>query len=1102
MKVKKLLTCILRLLVIGLAFTSFHLNAADQLVTRFSQPPAATKPRCYWYWMDGHISREGITKDLEAMKRVGIGGAFIGVISGQSGAAANPEPKALTPQWWGFIEHAIREGSRIGVQIGLFNSPGWSQTGGPWVSPEQAMRYVVQTETAVKGPQKFSGKLPAPQEGFQPLTIQAFPAPAGDAAVATITSRTADVIDFQMPENSSARSLTVRPTAPINAAAELQASADGTNFRTVRRFQIARHNQMLGVGPLPLAPVVISFPAIADRHFRLVCGSANALGDVQLSAAARVDSYAEKSLLKMFQEPLPPFDFYTWPQAPEPESTDLCIRPETIIDLTKNLRPDGTLEWNVPPGDWVILRSGLIPTGTKNSPAPAEATGFEVDKMNRAALKAHFDAYITPLLKKLTSAERKSWTHVIADSYEAGPQNWTDGFAADFQKRFGYDPLRLLPVMGGRIVGSADQSDRFLWDLRRFVADRIASEYVGGLRELCHAAGLKLWLENYGHWGFPAEFLQYGGQSDEIAGEFWVGADLGGPEVRAASSAVHTYGKRVVWAEAFTGGPVLSNTPRDLKALGDWSFAEGVNQFVFHVYIHQPWEDKKPGVNAWFGTEFNRHNTWFDASKPWIDYLRRCSVMLQTGHHVADVAYYIGEDTPKMIGVRNPELPAGHDYDYINSEVIEKHLHVKDGRFVLPDGMSYRLLVLPESATMRPAVLKKIGQLVAAGGTILGPPPSRSPSLENFPAADDEVKSLAADIWKNPNVLTGINLTQAFERLKVTPDVVVPADVLWKHRADETTDIYFLTNTRPSARTETVSFRTSDRTPELWWPETGKIQPLADYQLVDGRLQVPVAFDPHGSVFVVFRTPRTSDQRITPQNLGSLKILKATYGAKDGTASTDVTAILTKSILNGRLDFTVENEALGGDPAYLKEKQLTVDFTSEGKPGTVTLPEHGRLQLPASPELPGPWNVIFQGRSLAFEKLISWTEHPDADIKYFSGSATYTRRFQISDLKSQIHLDLGTVHAIAKVRLNGKEIATLWKEPYATDITAALRQGTNTLEIDVINSWHNRLVGDHQPGATPTTFTTHNKYNANTPLQPAGLLGPVRLVRSGESKTH
>lgn len=1083
------------LLLYLLAATSFHTDAADDLAAQFTQPPVATKPRCYWYWMDGHISKEGITKDLEAMKRVGIGGAFIGIISGQSGATPNPDPKALTPQWWGFIEHAIREGSRIGVQIGLFNSPGWSQTDGPWVTPEQAMRYVVQTETPVNGPQNFSAKLPAPEEGFQPLTIQAFPAPAGDTATATITSRTGHAIDFQMPENSSARSLTVRPTAPINTAAELQASADGTNFRTIRNFQISRHNMMLGVGPVPLAPIVISFPAFTDRHFRLLCSGANALGDVQLSAASRVESFAEKSLIKMYQEPLPPFDFYTWPQAQEPDSADFSIRPDTVIDLTKNLRPNGTLEWDVPPGDWIILRSGLLPTGTKNSPAPAEATGFEVDKLNRTALKAHFDAYITPLLKKLTPAERKSWTHVIADSYEAGPQNWTDGFAADFQKRFGYDPMRFLPVMGGRIVGSADQSDRFLWDLRRFVADRIASEYVAGLRELSNAAGLTLWLENYGHWGFPAEFLQYGGQSDEIAGEFWVGADLGGPEVRAASSAVNTYGKRVVWAEAFTGGPVLANTPRDLKARGDWSFAEGINQFVLHVYIHQPWEDKKPGVNAWFGTEFNRHNTWFDASKPSIDYLRRCSVMLQTGHHVADVAYYIGEDSPKMTGARSPELPAGHDYDFINSEVIEKYLSVKDGRFVLPDGMSYRLLVLPESATMRPVVLKKIGRLVTDGGPILGPPPSRSPSLENFPAADEEVKTLAAEIWKNPNVMTDINLTQAFERLGITPDIIVPTDVLWKHRADESTDIYFLSNTRPSARSETISFRTNDRTPELWWPETGKIQPLADYQFADGRLQVPISFDPHGSVFVVFRTPRTSDARITPPTPGSLKIVQASYAAIDGTATTDVTALLSAAIRNGRLDFPVENDALGGDPAYLKQKQLTVEFTSAGKPGTVTLPEHARLQIPTSPELPGPWNVTFLGRSLSFEKLISWTEHPDADIKYFSGSANYSKRFQISNLESPIHLDLGTVHAIAKVRVNGKEVATLWKEPYTTDITPALRQGANTLEIDIINSWHNRLVGDLQPGATPASFSTHNKYDANTPLQPSGLLGPVLLIR-------
>ena len=1010
------------LAILGLlAVSAIQTRAADDLAGRFAQPPAATQPRCYWYWMDGHISKAGITKDLEAMKRVGIGGAFIGIISGQSGISANPHPLALTPEWWEFIEHAIREASRIGVEIGLFNSPGWSQTGGPWVTPEQAMRYVVQTETPVTGPQAFSAALPAPQEGFQPLTIQAFPAPAGDAAVAVIQSRTANSIHFQMPENSSARSITVRPSTTVNAAAELQASADGTNFRTIRNFQISRYNMMLGVGPVQLAPVVITFPAVADRFFRLLCSSAHALGDVQLSAAARVESFAEKSLIKMYQEPLPPFDFYTWPAAAEPESPDFSIQPASIIDLTDNLQPDGTLQWQVPPGDWIILRSGLVPTGTRNSPAPAEATGFEVDKMNRAALEAHFDAYITPLLNRLSPAERVSWTHVIADSYEAGPQNWTDDFAADFQSRFGYDPLRFLPVMGGRIVGSADQSERFLWDLRRFVADRIATEYVGGLRDLCHQAGLKLWLENYGHWGFPAEFLQYGGQSDEIGGEFWVGSNLGTKELRAASSAAHTYGKPVVWAEAFTGGPSFANTPRDLKNLGDWSFSEGVNQFVFHVFIHQPWEDTKPGVNAWFGTEFNRHNTWFESSKPWIDYLRRCSVMLQTGKHVADVAYYIGEDAPKMTGTRNPELPAGYDYDYINSEVIENHLTVQNGRFVLPDGMSYRLLVLPESATMRPAVLQKIGQLVAAGGAVLGPAPTRSPSLENFPAADATVQTLAAGIWANNQVMTGVNLTQALAQLNATPDIVVPADLRWKHRSDGNTDIYFLSNARSSARTETISFRVHDRTPELWFPETGQIQAIADYQLVNGRLHVPVSFESQGSVFVVFRHPRTLDE----------------------------------------LD---------------------------------TQSEYANLRVPISPGITGPWNVTFPGHSLAFGNFISWPDHPDPAIKYFSGSATYSKTFQISNLTSQIHLDLGTVHAIAKVRVNGQEIATLWKEPYTTDITAALQLGSNTLEVEVTNTWHNRLVGDRQPGVTPSTFITTNPFKAQTPLQPSGLLGPVSLV--------
>ncbi len=1012
-----------RIVLAILALSALSWSAAvDDLEKNFTTPPEGTRPRCYWYWMDGHITKEGITHDLEAMRRVGIGEGYIGIISGQSGLPAADGPKALTPQWWEFIEHAVREGGRLGVDIGLFNSPGWSQSGGPWVKPAQAMRYVAMPEIRLRGPQHFEGNLPQPPGAFQDLAVLAFPAPAGEGERAKETARTPKGVAFEMPAPFTARSVTVQPVKPISVTAELQASDDDQQYRTVKKFAIDRHRLDVNVGPVPLAPVVASFPATTARYFRLSFSAGCEVGDIQLSPAARVESYAEKSLLKMFQEPQPPFDFYTWPLQAEPESAGLTIRPDAVRDLGKLMAADGTLRWDVPAGEWIVLRTAMTPTGTKNSPAPAEATGLEVDKMNRGALKSHFEAYVGALLKRIPAPDRKAWKHVVADSYEMGPENWTDGFAADFRKRYGYDPMPWLPVMTGRIVGSADQSDRFLWDVRRMVADRIARDYVGGLRDLCRESGLKMWLENYGHWGFPAEFLQYGGECDEIGGEFWVGNDLGSVELRDAASAAHIYGKPVVWSEAFTGGPAFVNTPRDLKARGDWSLCEGISQFVLHVFIHQPWEERRPGVNAGFGTEFNHHNTWFEYAKPWIDYQRRCSVMLQAGKHAADVAYFIGEDTPKMAGIREPQLPPGHDYDYINADVIENRLTVKQGRFVLPDGMSYRLLVLPESATMRPEVLRKIRKLVADGGAVLGPAPQRSPSRKSFPACDAEVKELVDALWGRGSVMTGIDLAEAFRRLQVTADVACPDRILWKHRRDHDTDIYFLSNQKPQERTEPISFRVNGPAPELWWPDSGKIEAVP-FTVKEGRTTVSLHFDPAGSVFVVFRKTK---------------------------------------------------------PASAPQK----------------------LELHQVAEVSGPWEVEFPSQRVAFDKLASWTEHADPAIKYFSGTATYRRSFDLSQSAlgaphSATLLELGTVHAIARVRVNGQEMGTLWKQPYTVDISAAVKPVGNTLEIEVVNTWLNRLVGDEQPGVTNrVTFTTSKACNAQTPLQSAGLLGPV-TVRTG-----
>ncbi len=759
------MTTLIRMVFLTVVFAGTSVSAAERLAEQFTNPPEGTKPRCYWYWMDGHISREGITHDLEAMRRVGIGEGYIGIIGGG-------EVKALTEPWWQLIEHAVREGGRIGVNIGLFNCPGWSQSGGPWIKPSQAMRYVALPELRLKGPRRFEGRLPTPKGYFQDIAVLAFPTPAGENQVAKIVARTPTSISFRMPSAWTARSVTVDAVKPVRVEAELQASDDGIKYRTVKKFTIDRHNLMLSVGPAPLAAVVVSLPPIKAKFFRLTFSAACQLGDVRLSSAARVESIAEKSLVKVFQDPQPPFDFYTWPASAEPDRPNLIVNPHNVRNISHKMTADGVLRWDVPEGEWTVLRAVMMPTGTKNSPAPPEATGLEVDKMSRSALKSHFEAYVGKLLKRMPPDQRRALKHVVADSYEMGPENWTDGFAADFRRRYGYDPLSYLPVLTGRIVGSADQSDRFLWDVRRMVADRIARDYVGGLRDLCHAHGLRMWLENYGHWGFPGEFLLYGGSCDEISGEFWVDGDLGSIELRDAASAAHIYGMPVVWAEAFTGGPAFRSTPASLKARGDWALCEGINQFVVSVYIHQPWDDRRPGVNAWFGTELNRNNTWFEYARPWIDYQRRCSVMLQAGKPVADVAYFISEDAPKMTGQREPALPPGYDFDYINADVIEHRLRVEDGRFVLPDGTSYRLLVLPPSDTMRPALLKKLGELVDAGGAVLGSAPRRSPSLQDYPACDAEVRKLAADLWGEKKIIEDTNLQTALDRLHTLPDVI------------------------------------------------------------------------------------------------------------------------------------------------------------------------------------------------------------------------------------------------------------------------------------------------------------------------------------------
>lgn len=1039
------------------------------LESGFVTPPDSIQTSVYWYWISNNVSEEGVIKDLQAMKKAGIDRAFIGNI-GQNDVPYG-KVEMLSDAWWRVLHTALKTASELNIEIGVFNSPGWSQSGGPWVKPEQAMRYLTSSETRVTGPQRINRKLVQPHPEFQDVRVIAYPAVQDrsltDGRYTIVADPQIDGLNtladndrksgvripdgnldltFTAEEPFTARSIVLYPTEhPIGAQAELKVRTNDT-WRPIASFEINRTNPALNVGFDPYAPIVISFPAVTAPSYRLTVRGANpgsGIAEVRLSTAPRTERYSEKTLAKMHPTPLPYWKDYQWRQQPEVDDATTMIDPTQVRDISPYMTADGTLDWDVPEGEWVIVRTGMTPTGTTNSPASPEATGYETDKMSREHIEKHFDNHIGEILRRIPAEDRKTFKVVVQDSYETGGQNFTDDFLNIFRERYGYDPLPYLPVYNGWVVGSPEASDRFLWDMRRLVADKVAYDYVGGLRDISHRYGLRTWLENYGHWGFPGEFLQYGGQSDEIGGEFWSEGELGDIENRAASSCGHIYGKTKISAESNTcGGAAYSRYPAVIKQRGDRFFAEGINNTLLHVYISQP-DERVPGINAAFGNEFNRHNTWFAQLDVYIAYLKRVNFMLQQGLNVADVAYFIGEDAPKMTGIVDPALPAGYQFDYMNAEVIEKYMTVRDGRITLPDGTQYRILVLPRLETMRPELLQKIRSLIREGAVVMGPAPTRSPSLQDQPQADEQVKAIAAEIWGPVDgksvksrkygkgmILNGMSMEEAFAELNCIPDCRIPDNtpIHYGHRTLNGIDIYFISNQSDKPIAATPEFRIAGRRPEGWIPVTGEIRPLPAYGQKDGATAVPLRLAPYESTFIVFRE-------------------KAGQGVGGG----------------------VE----------------------------INYPEPRRLV-----EIKGPWQVDFSDKArgprepIVFDTLQDWTLHPDDLIKYYSGTAVYKSTFELERVpeNSRIQIDLNNVTAMAKVKINGSYAGGVWTAPYVLNITPWVKPGENSVEIEVVNTWVNRLIGDRiVPESQRTTWTPHNPWSADSPLQKSGLIGPVRI---------
>ncbi len=794
------------------------LGRADELAQNFFKPPPEARPWVYWYFMDGMMTREGMTADLEAMKRAGIGGAIF--LEVNIGLPRGPV-EFMSPQWQELVEYACKEADRLGLQIAMAAGPGWCGTGGPWVKPEESMQHLVASQTNVIGPLRFSELLLRPQ-----------------------------------------------PRRPY--------FGDGTLTPALRPEWQNFYRDV----------AVLAFPT-PDKIRQIT--------DADEKALYYRDPYSSQPRVKPF---LPaPAEF---PGAPAGE----CI-PTNEIDLTQKLSSDGRLDWNVPPGRWTIMRFGRTLTGQTTRPAPVPGLGFESDKFDAAALDAHFNAYIGKLLAALGKRKKgRGLTTVHFDSWEMGSQNWSRDFYRQFVLRRGYQPLPFLPAYTGEVVGSPELTERFLWDVRETAGELIVENHARHLRELAHQHGLQLSIEPYDL--NPAGDLELGAEADVPMCEFWADGDPFNTTYSAAeaTSVAHTHGKAVVGAEAFTGGGNVPwiRYPGSMKNQADWAFAAGINRLTFHRYQHQPWTNRAPGLTmADIGTQYERTQTWWEMSGAWHTYLSRCQYLLRQGLPVADILYLTPEGAPNVFRPPPSALAGtaimpdrkGFNFDGIDAGTLIHRVTVRNHKLVLPDGMSYRILVLPGMETMTPELLAKIRDLAKAGATIIGGPPQKSPSLANYPRCDVEVKRIAGEIWHGPAVPV-VHTNDIFTPpypdyetvtncLPVPPDFDSSAPLRCIHRHLKKAEIYFVSNPTHSPRAADCRFRVEGKQPELWAPVTGQIRLLPAFAFTaDGRTRIPLRFGSDESYFIVFRhSAAPASRQISRKNFSEPTVIGTVSGPWD-----------------------------------------------------------------------------------------------------------------------------------------------------------------------------------------------------------------------------
>ena len=951
------------------------------LAQRFREPGDTDKPWAYWWWLKGNVTEASILRDLQEMKRQGIGGLLLFDARGYHEDHVPPPPakmEFMSDQWREMFRFAIREAERLGLEVSVNLSSCAGALKGPWEVGDDAPKKLVWTSAELRGPRRIECRLPRP-EGLRFWDV------------ALLAARHATPADTTQP-----------PAASADAAVSWLGEWQEVQARAANK------------------------PALVE-----------------------------------------------------------------VVPLTDKLDAQGQLRWDVPGGDWTLLRFGC-------TTMPGHE--YDVDILNAETVTGHYNRMGKALIEDAGPAVGKTLTHFYSVSWEGAAPTWSLGLDHEFARYRGYSPLSYLPVLAGWTVTSPEVSERFERDYHKTLGDCFMNNFYGTLRGLCGQAGLKWHSESGGPWTRTLPTFQYADQlaflarNDMPQGEFW---HLGRAMNRPPAMAAHIYGLPRAATEAFTHMlQHWSAYPAALKPHADAAFCDGINHFIWHTFSASPEEFGKPGIEYFAGTHLNPNVTWWNEAGDFLRYLARCQVLLREGRFVADVCCYTGDNAylhwgrgEKWTDKPTLSLGRGYTYDLVNTEVLLSRLQVDAGNLVLPDGMRYRILVVDlADQTAAPEALKKIADLAAAGATVvLGQRrPQVSPGLTDYPASDEAVRAAADKLWGAPSgdpaqpsrrslglgsVFTGTPLDEVLRAAGILPDFEGAGD--YTHRRLAAGDVYFVTGNG----TSDCTFRVAGCEPELWDPASGRICETGCYRATsDGRTSVTVPLARNGSMFVVFRKPALS-QRIESMSApeGGLEIV-------------------------GRTDAGLSVRVWSGSSPTMK--------TAAGQ--LVPIAASG---LPEPMPLTGPWQVDFAPgwgapASAVFDPLVAWDQHPEEGIKHFSGTATYRRTFHLVDEQARrlVRLQLGAVHHIAHVRLNGRDLGVVWTDPWSIELTAAVRAGENVLEIDVTNLWVNRLIGD---AALPVEkrFTKSNValypderklrafqgFTAHDPLVTSGLLGPVRL---------